>query len=150
MTAGCGVRVEPGRARETSFRAYAVRFVLGGAITAAAGLVAHAFGPVVGGLFLAFPAIAPAAITLIERHDGTRAAGASALGAAIGGVGLLAFGAVVWLLAERLPAWLVLLLATLVWLAASVGFWAAFNRLRYALKRAPRSAPGRPQSRPRA
>lgn len=145
MTAGRAVRVEPGRARETSFRAYAVRFALGGAITAAAGLVDHGFGPVVGGLFLAFPAIAPAAVTLIERHDGVRAAGASALGSAMGGLGLLAFGAVVWLLAERLPAWLVLLLATLAWLAASVGLWAAFYRLRYVLKRAPRSAPSRPQ-----
>ena len=29
MTAGHEVRVEPGRARETSFRSYAVRFVLG-------------------------------------------------------------------------------------------------------------------------
>ena len=150
MTAGRQVRVEPGRARETSFRAYAVRFALGGAITAAAGLVAHVFGPAVGGLFLAFPAIVPAAVTLIDRHDGARAAGASALGAALGGMGLLAFGAVVWLLAERLPAWLVLLLATLVWLAASVGLWTAFYRLRYALKRAARTAPDRPRTRPRA
>ena len=149
MTAGREVRVELNRGRETSFQPYAVRFALGGAITATAGLVAHVFGPVVGGPFLAFPAIVPAAVTLIERHDGARAAGASALGAALGGMSLLAFGAVVWLLAERLPAWLVLLLATLVWLATSIGLWAAFNRLRYALKRAPRSAPGHPH-RPRA
>ena len=150
MTAQFGVKVEPGRAGRHSLKTYAVRFLLGGAITAAAGLTAEQLGPVVGGLFLAFPAIAPAAITLIEKEDGPRAAGASALGSAFGGLGLLAFAAVVWQLAERLPAWLVLLLATLVWLAASVGLWAAFNRLRYALKRAPRSAPGRPQSRPRA
>jgi hypothetical protein len=150
MTAAPEIRLEPGRARRTSLRTYAIRFALGGAVTAAAGLVADSFGPVVGGLFLAFPAIAPASITLIERHDGARAAGAGALGAAIGGLGLLAFGAVVWLLAGRLPAWLVLLLATLAWLAASVGLWAAFYRLRSALKRAPRTARRRPQSRPEA
>jgi hypothetical protein len=43
----------PGRA------AYAIRFVIGGLITTATGLVARKFGPVVGGLFLAYPAIFP-------------------------------------------------------------------------------------------
>ena len=145
MTAGFNVQVEPRQATETSLRAYAIRFVLGGAITALAGLVAHAFGPVVGGLFLAFPAIAPASITLIEKHNGARAAGASALGAAFGGLGLLAFGAVVWALAPRLPAWLVLLLATVIWLVISMGLWTGFRSLRFALKPAPRTARRTPQ-----
>jgi hypothetical protein len=42
--------------------------VLDGAVTVIAGLIAARFGPVVGGLFLAFPAIFPASATLIERH----------------------------------------------------------------------------------
>jgi len=37
-------------------------------MTVIAGLIAFRFGPVVGGLFLAFPAIFPASATLIERH----------------------------------------------------------------------------------
>ena len=145
MTAGFEVQLEPRRAKETSLRAYAIRFVLGGAITALAGLVAHAFGPVVGGLFLAFPAIAPASITLIEKHDGPRAAGASALGTAFGGLGLLAFGATVWALSPRLPAWLVLLLATATWFVVSVGLWSGFRWLRFALKPRPRTARRTPQ-----
>lgn len=44
----------------------ALRFLFGGAMTAAAGLLAKRFGPVVGGLFLAFPAIFPASATLVE------------------------------------------------------------------------------------
>ena len=42
--------------------------VLGGAMTVIAGLIAARFGAVIGGLFLAFPAILPATATLIERH----------------------------------------------------------------------------------
>ena len=48
---------------------FAVRFVLGGAVTACTGLVAQHWGPVVGGLFLSFPAIFPASATLIARHE---------------------------------------------------------------------------------
>jgi hypothetical protein len=40
--------------RETRWYDYAIRFVLGGAMTVFAGLIAARFGPVVGGLFLAF------------------------------------------------------------------------------------------------
>src|SRR5262249_16917747 len=35
---------------------FAVRFVLGGAVTACTGLVAQHWGPIIGGLFLSFPA----------------------------------------------------------------------------------------------
>ena len=37
-------------------------------MTVVAGLIAARFGPVIGGLFLAFPAIFPASATLIEKH----------------------------------------------------------------------------------
>ena len=48
---------------------YLIRFVFGGTITAVAGIVAERYGPEIGGLFLAFPAILPAAATLIEKHE---------------------------------------------------------------------------------
>ena len=54
--------------RQTRWYEYLVRFVLGGAMTVVAGLIAARFGPVIGGLFLAFPAIFPASATLIEKH----------------------------------------------------------------------------------
>jgi hypothetical protein len=55
--------------RKTKWYEYAIRFVFGGAITAFAGVVAKEYGPVLGGLFLAFPAIFPASATLLERHE---------------------------------------------------------------------------------
>jgi Protein of unknown function (DUF3147) len=55
--------------RKTRWYEYAVRFLFGGAITAAAGLVAKHFGPVIGGLFVAFPAIFPASVTFVAKHE---------------------------------------------------------------------------------
>jgi hypothetical protein len=51
---------------QTKWHDYAVRFLFGGFITALAGIIAKKFGPGIGGLFLAFPAILPASATLIE------------------------------------------------------------------------------------
>ena len=50
---------------------YLIRFVFGGAglVCVAAGLIAKKFGPGVGGLFLAFPAIFPAGASLVESHE---------------------------------------------------------------------------------
>ena len=116
---------------------FAVRFVLGGAVTLGTGLVANHWGPVIGGLFLSFPAIFPASATLIERHEtakkrragidcrrrGRKAAALDAAGAVFGGYGLVCFGAVAWLALPRYSTALALLLAALVWLAISVALW---------------------------
>jgi hypothetical protein len=73
--------------------------VLGGAVTACTGLVTEHWGPVIGGLF--FPAILPASVTLIERHEsekklsagiddrvrGRKTAALDAAGAVLGGWG---------------------------------------------------------------
>ncbi len=74
---------------------YVSRFVFGGLATAVASVIAKEYGPSVGGLFLAFPAIFPASATLIEQNEkrrkqGTRGHGtlrgrrAAALDAALG------------------------------------------------------------------
>jgi hypothetical protein len=121
---------------------YAVRFTLGGLTTVAAGLVADHLGPVMGGLFLAFPAIFAASATLIEKHERERKAkkglrgekrakGAAALdaaGAAWGSIGLAGFGAVIWL-ATSTKAVVCIGFASLIWFAIVVGVW----RLRRAL-----------------
>ena len=105
-------------------------------MTVIAGLIAARFGPVVGGLFLAFPAIFPASATLIEKHvrerkekaglagarRGKEAAALDAVGAMLGSFGLAAFAAVIWLLIGRSPS-LALLLATAAWLAVALLAW---------------------------
>jgi hypothetical protein len=62
------VRLKFSALRETRWYEFLIRFALGGTMTVIAGLIASRFGPVVGGLFLAFPAIFPASATLIEKH----------------------------------------------------------------------------------
>jgi MFS family permease len=118
--------------------------VLGGATTVVAGLIAARFGPLVGGLFLAFPAIFPASATLIEKHvrerkekaglsgarRGKEAAALDAAGAMLGSFGLVAFAAVIWWLIDVAALALALALATLVWIAVSVLAWTARRRLR--------------------
>ena len=115
------VQFKPSALRQTRWYEY-----LGGAMTVIAGLIAARFGPVVGGLFLAFPAIFPASATLIEKHVRERkekkgllgarrgkeaaaldAAGAAldAAGAALGSFGLAAFALVIWLMIVPSPAW---------------------------------------------
>jgi hypothetical protein len=130
------VQFNPSALRQTRWYEYLVRFALGGAMTVIAGLVAARFGPVVGGLFLAFPAIFPASATLIEKHvregkekaglsgarRGKEAAALDAFGATLGSFGLAAFGLVIWLLMERSPP-LALILATAAWLAIAVLAW---------------------------
>ena len=130
------VQFKPSALRQTRWYEYLVRFVLGGAMTVVAGLIAARFGPVVGGLFLAFPAIFPASATLIEKHvrerkekaglpgarRGKEAAALDAAGAALGSFGLAAFGLVIWLMIVQSPAW-ALVLAAASWLAVAVLAW---------------------------
>jgi hypothetical protein len=137
------IQIDPSALRETKWYQYAVRFLFGGIVTAIAGIIAKKFGPVIGGLFLAFPAIFPASATLIEKHEeekkeqkglkGTeRAADAvsiDAAGAAIGSIGLAVFGWMVWREFPIHSPWLVLTVATCVWLAVSVLLWEGRKRL---------------------
>jgi 4-hydroxybenzoate polyprenyltransferase len=129
---------------ETQWHEYAIRFLFGGGITVAAGLVASKFGPTVGGLLLAFPAILPASATLIEKHEkerkeekglngatrGRQAASLDAAGAAMGSVALLVFALLVWQLLPDHRAWIVLPGAMVAWLVVSVSIWVIRERMR--------------------
>jgi hypothetical protein len=55
--------------RDARWHQFMVRFILGGTVTLCTGLIAQHWGPVIGGLFLAFPAIFPATVTLVARHE---------------------------------------------------------------------------------
>ena len=113
------VRFKPSVLAETRWYEFLARSVLGGAMTVAAGLIAARFGPVIGGLFLAFPAIFPASATLIRKacsgaqvrkcaglagaRRGKEAAALDAAGARLGSFGLAAFGVVIWLMIVPSP-----------------------------------------------
>jgi hypothetical protein len=133
------VKINASTLRETKWYEYVTRFILGGAITVFSGIVAKKFGPVVGGLFLAFPAIFPASATLIEKHEaekkkrsgapighrGTDAAALDAIGATMGSVGMLVFAILVWKTLPTQTTWLVLAGSTLVWFVISFLIWRA-------------------------
>jgi hypothetical protein len=120
-------QVDVGGLKKTRAWEYAVRFAFGGLITAVAGLIARAWGPVIGGLFLAFPAILPASLTLVRQHDGRRQALDDARGGRLGSVGMVGFAAVVWAVARSWPPVLVLSAATLAWLAIDGLLWAILH-----------------------
>jgi hypothetical protein len=108
------------------------------------GFVAKNWGPAVAGLFLAFPAIFPASATLIQTRErdrkrskglkgerrGIDAAAVDAIGAALGSGGLLLFAAICWKLLPEYSSTLILLIASLVWIGASISIWFAWKHLR--------------------
>ena len=116
---------------------WAVRFLFGGAICVLAGIISKKFGPEIGGLFLAFPAIFPAGASLVQAHekqhkqragfDGTRrgavVAGIDSVGAALGCFGLAAFGLVCWLALPRMQAAAVFALAIVAWAVVAAVLW---------------------------
>lgn len=130
---------------QTKWHDYAVRFLFGGLITALAGIIAKNFGPGIGGLFLAFPAIFPASATLIEKHEkekkeslglkgeerGRSAASIDAAGSSMGSIGLFVFALVIWQFMAGHRAWVVLVSATLLWLGVSVTVWKLERSWRY-------------------
>lgn len=131
------ITVDATALKRTTWHEYLLRFIFGGAITAAAGIIARHFGSEIGGLFLAFPAIFPASATLVEKHErrkksraglqgtirGRQAAGIDAAGAALGSIGLIAFALGFWLLIAHAATWLALLAATIAWMVLSGCLW---------------------------
>lgn len=71
--------------KDTKWYELAVRFLFGGAITAVTGILANRYGPVFGGLFLAFPALFPASATLLEKHEREKKSWNRKYGSRVGG-----------------------------------------------------------------
>ena len=123
--------------KQTKAHQYGIRFLVGGLCTVAAGLIGKHFGPAIGGLFLAFPAIFPAGASLIESHEkenkrrigangalrGRLAASIDSAGAALGCIGLIGFAVTSWWLLTSYKATLAITIATLVWLFVTLSLW---------------------------
>jgi hypothetical protein len=116
-------KVKPEGLKKTKAWEYLIRFAFGGLVAAGAGLVAKFYGPVIGGFFLAFPAILPASLTLVRQHDGRKKAVEDAQGARLGSLALGAFGLVVAWTSGKWPPPVVLGIATLVWVIVGFALW---------------------------
>jgi hypothetical protein len=138
------VRLSISSLKDSRWYECVIRFALGGIATVFTGVMSSRFGPSVGGLFLALPAIFCASATLIESHEqrrkreagmvgkrrGREAAALDAAGAALGSIGMVAFAVTLSLVVERqtvlafaagLCAWaIVAFLAWRIWLHAHV------------------------------
>jgi hypothetical protein len=129
------IQVDVSSLSENKPRGYALRFLFGGTCTAVAGLIASRYGPVIGGLFLAFPAIFPAAASLIQNDEkrrkakigkdgsnrGMDAAALDAFGATLGCIGLIGFAISLWKLANVIAPAPVLGIAFASWALISFG-----------------------------
>jgi len=142
--------------KQSKWYELATRFVLGGLVTAGAAAIAKGYGPSVGGLFLAFPAILAASVTLVEKHEreskkknglrgairGRQAAAADAAGAAMGSPGLIAFAYFICALIQDHSAPIAIAGATAVWaLVAATVWWIWKRKLLRRLWRAARTGP---------
>ncbi len=116
---------------------YLTRFLFGCAITLLFSLITKWAGPVIGGLFLAFPGIFPPGSSFVEKkeeerkqavgmHGTQRAralASAHAVGASAGTFGLMGFAAIVWLGLPRYGLAPSLAVGTAAWIGLSIGAW---------------------------
>jgi hypothetical protein len=116
--------VETAKLREIKASELAVRFAFGAAVSVGAGLLGKAIGARFGGTFLAFPAILPASLTLIQNKEGTRTADRNAVGAVLGGLALSVFAGIGEAAFGHLSAPFVLLIATVGWAATAFALYA--------------------------
>ncbi|MBD2097947.1 DUF3147 family protein [Trichocoleus sp. FACHB-591] len=129
-----GIKVDLSKLKQMRWSDYAIRFVFGGLVTMLTGVLAYRYGPSIGGLFMAFPAVLPASITLIEKHENIDAAGADTAGAALGSIGLITFAIAVWYFVDRWSASVVLIAATLIWLVVAITLWLVSTAISKSLK----------------
>jgi hypothetical protein len=131
------IRFDPAPVKESRASGHALRFGMGGAVTVCTALIAQAWGPKIGGLSLALPAILPTGIALIAKLQNEkvgpgargdrarRAAVVEAAGASIAGLGLIVFALVVWRSVVHWPASITLPVATAAWAAVALIAWFA-------------------------
>lgn len=101
------IRISASSLKEGRWYEYLIRFALGRGATVFTGFISSRYGALVGGLFLALPAIFCASATLIKKHEirrkreaglpekrrGQMTAALDSAGAVLGALGMVAFAA---------------------------------------------------------
>lgn len=96
------------------------RFAAGALTSVAAGVLTLLFGPRVGGIFLAFPAILAASLTLIEQEEDSTDAREDARGAIVGAAALAVFAVVAAVTLGHVSGAIALAAAAVAWLLAAL------------------------------
>jgi hypothetical protein len=115
--------VDPGRVREVRGSELAVRFAFGAAVSLVAAMIGLFVSPKAGGMFLAFPAILPAALTLLEKKHDTGHAVHTVRGAVLGSAGMVGFAIIAALAFTHWPAALVISVAAAGWVVVSLSLY---------------------------
>ncbi|MBV8950723.1 MAG: DUF3147 family protein [Actinobacteria bacterium] len=121
--------LEPSKLTKIKPHEVLIRFGFGAAISLVSGTVSLVFGPKAGGLFLAFPAILPATLTLIEKKEGTDAAVHDVEGAVFGALGLVCFALVATATLPSMRVGIALSAAFVVWAVVSVGAYLLYHAI---------------------
>jgi uncharacterized membrane protein (GlpM family) len=115
------LRFDAGKIKEASGRDLVIRFAFGAGTSVVAAMVSLLAGPAIGGVFLAFPAILLASLTLVADEEGRSKARDDARGAAAGALGLAAFAAVGAALFVAGPSPAAFVAASAAWTVVAVG-----------------------------
>jgi PncC family amidohydrolase len=121
-------RLDVASVRKIGLRDHAVRFAFGAAMSVIAAVIGIAASHRLAGLFLAFPAILPAALTLLERKEGLAQAVSDVRGATIGAIGMFAFALTAAVALPHSPQ-IALPAAMAAWIVVSVGIYAVLRLL---------------------
>jgi hypothetical protein len=115
--------LDPRRVLKVHPRDLVIRFAAGAVTSIVSGAITLVFGPRVGGIFLAFPAILGASLTLIEEQEDSEEAREDARGAIGGACGLTVFAIVAALMFGHVSGALALLLAAAGWAVTAFGLY---------------------------
>jgi hypothetical protein len=119
-------RFQPGRIKEARFRDFAIRFAFGGTISVVAALIGAVSNESIGGIFIAFPAIILASLTLIDKEEDREHASYDAVGAALGAIGFIACAFFISYTLEQVPVAASLGIGLLIWLVVSLALYALY------------------------
>lgn len=114
--------------KQIKLKEYIIRFFFGGTISVIAALIALLTNSRIGGIFMAFPAILLATLTIINRKDGQHKAEEDAKGAIIGALAFVVTAIILSLTLPVLPGALALVLALVIWLLCAFGLYALSYR----------------------
>lgn len=115
--------VDPGKAANADPRGMLVRFIAGALTSIVSGVVTLLVGPRVGGIFLAFPAILVASLTLIQKEEDRAEAREDARGAIAGGAVLTVFAIVFIAVIAHGDGAVALIAATGAWIVVALGLY---------------------------
>lgn len=116
-------RLDLSQIKQIQLREFLVRFLLGGAVSVLAALIAQWTTIRIGGIFTTFPAILLASLTIIGEHEEKQAAEADAQGAIIGAVALVVASIVLSITLKFLVGAGAIFITLAIWLALSIGLY---------------------------